>query len=76
MERDVIENIIDKFPTAEEIKNNSIEKYSDYFFEVEISSIFRLIIWAKENNISEVTISSMSGRAYSFLNVSFYILKI
>lgn len=76
MEQNVIENIIETFPAAEEIKNNSIDKYSTYFFEAEISSIFRLIIWAKKNNISQIVIASLSDKAFSFLEQKGYkILK-
>lgn len=45
-------DIVSIFPTANEIKDDNVNRYSLYLFEHELCSILELIVWAKTRNFN------------------------
>ena len=70
-----MDNIINTFPTAEEIRNSDKDRYKEYLFEKELMSIFRLIIWAMNNEIDTINLMDLSDRAFQYLTEKGYVIK-
>lgn len=68
-------DIVSIFPTADEIRNEGIERFSLYLFEEEIRSIFRLIIWAKSRGLNKVQVTELSANCIEFLIDKGYVIK-
>lgn len=70
-----MDNIIKSFPTAAEIRDGNKDKYKEYLLEKEIMSIFRLIIWAINNEIDTIKLMDLSDEAFHFLIDRGYTVK-
>ena len=68
-------DVVSIFPTADEIRNEGIERFSLYLFEEEIRSIFRLIVWAKSRGFSKVQATELSANCIEFLIDKGYVIK-
>lgn len=62
-----MQDIINVFPTADEVKEHGCEQFSLYLFEEEIRSIFRVIARAAQDKQKEVSFSTLSNDAIDFL---------
>lgn len=65
-------DIVNVFPTAEEVRTNGQDNFSLYLFEEELRSIFRLIGWACSRNLNAIQTDYLSDNAKEFLEEKGY----
>lgn len=60
-------DIINVFPTADEVRKYGKDGFSLYLFEEELRSILRLIGWAEAKKIGFICLTTPSDEAIEFL---------
>ena len=65
-------DIVNVFPTAEEVRTNGQDNFSLYLFEEELRSILRLIGWACSRDFNAIQTDNLSDNAKEFLEEKGY----